>query len=178
MHHWLKEEKGQNLASYLADCKVSAQSTVPITEIPSTNGSSDSSTAGGSFTGSRFYANTTSGLYPDSTDKNVLHTCVNGQSFVQHCMACLVFDTPYSCYDWWEASPSATSLTASSEVVVKKGLSSPVQWLLLPYQRNWDGMNPNFLTVTTAPPAHEPHCLPCAHAQLFPGHWASERDSR
>ncbi|KAF5911006.1 hypothetical protein HPG69_000971 [Diceros bicornis minor] len=76
-----------------ASCKAPALPIAPITEAPGTG----STSSGGSLGGNVFCANKASGLYLDPADKNAFYSCLNGQTFTQHCQPSLIFDASCAC---------------------------------------------------------------------------------
>uniref|UniRef100_A0A7M4EWK2 Acidic mammalian chitinase n=1 Tax=Crocodylus porosus TaxID=8502 RepID=A0A7M4EWK2_CROPO len=77
-------------------CAAPAQPLPPVTQAPSSGSGSGSGSSGGS----GFCAGRSNGLYPDSSDQNSFYQCLNGQTYLQHCQAGLIFDASCSCCTW------------------------------------------------------------------------------
>ncbi|XP_006278822.1 acidic mammalian chitinase [Alligator mississippiensis] len=79
-------------------CSAPAQPLPPVTQAPSSG--SGSGSGSGSSGGSGFCTGRANGLYPDQSDQNSFYQCLNGQTYLQHCQAGLVFDASCSCCTW------------------------------------------------------------------------------
>ncbi|XP_028853732.1 acidic mammalian chitinase-like [Denticeps clupeoides] len=75
-------------------CTSRTQPLPPVTPTQSSSG------GGGSSGGSGFCAGKSNGLYPDPKNSNQYYQCSQGQTYLQHCAAGLVFDSSCSCCNW------------------------------------------------------------------------------
>ncbi|XP_071373893.1 acidic mammalian chitinase-like [Centroberyx affinis] len=92
-----------------AGCKSRVDPLPPVTPTqhaqpqphPSGGGTSGGGTSGGGTSGgSGFCAGKGNGLFPDPTNKNQFYECSQGNTYVQHCAAGLVFDNSCKCCNW------------------------------------------------------------------------------